>query len=285
MPRSGWRASRRASREVATRRHVPRKRFGQHFLVDPGVVARIVDAVYPRRGDHVVEIGPGLGALTEPLLARLDHLHVVEIDRDLSARLRERHGAGRLTVHQADALAFDFATLPAPLRIVGNLPYNISTPLLFHAAEFAQRCTDLHFMLQQEVVDRMVAGPSGSEYGRLSVMLQYRFRIERLFDVAPESFRPEPKVRSAVVRLIPRSAAELDALSDTGFADLVSRAFSMRRKTLRNTLAGLISAVDLAGLGIDPGSRAQELPVAAFVTIANRLAAAGTGPRTRPLAK
>ena len=270
---------------MATRRHVPRKRFGQHFLVDPAIITRIVDAVDPRRGDHVVEIGPGLGALTEPLLARLDHLHVVEIDRDLSGRLLERNRAGQLTVHQADALRFDFATLPAPLRMVGNLPYNISTPLLFHAATFSHRCTDLHFMLQQEVVDRMVAEPSGSEYGRLSVMLQYRFQIGRLFEVPPDSFRPAPKVRSAVVRLVPRKADELDALSDTGFAHVVSRAFSMRRKTLRNTLAGLISAAELAGLGIDPGRRAQELPVAAFVTIANRLAAAGTGPRTRPLAK
>jgi len=249
------------------------------------MVARIVDAVDPRRGDHVVEIGPGLGALTAPLLARLDHLHVVEIDRDLSASLVERYGAGRLTVHQADALLFDFATLPAPLRMVGNLPYNISTPLLFHAAAFADRCKDLHFMLQQEVVDRMVAEPAASEYGRLSVMLQYRFRLERLFEVPPDSFRPEPKVRSAVVRLLPRDVLELDALSDAGFASIVARAFSMRRKTLRNTLAGLISASELAGLGIDPGKRAQELPVAAFVTIANRLAAAGTGPRRQPLAK
>jgi 16S rRNA (adenine1518-N6/adenine1519-N6)-dimethyltransferase len=270
---------------VATRRHVPRKRFGQHFLVDASVIERIVAAIDARRDDHVVEIGPGLGALTVPLLARLDHLHVVEIDRDLSARLRESHSAERLTVHQADALRFDFAALPAPLRMTGNLPYNISTPFLFHAAGFADRCTDLHFMLQQEVVDRMVSEPSGSEYGRLSVMLQYRFRIERLFEVPPHCFRPAPKVRSAVVRLVPRPVEELDAVSDAGFAHVVARAFSMRRKTLRNTLAGLISAADLTSLGVDPGQRAQELPVAAFVTIANRLAGAGTGPRTRPLAK
>jgi 16S rRNA (adenine1518-N6/adenine1519-N6)-dimethyltransferase len=270
---------------VATRRHVARKRFGQHFLVDRAVVERIVDAVDPRRDDHVVEIGPGLGALTQPLLARLDHLHVVEIDRDLSGHLRERHPRDRLTVHEADVLRFDFAALPAPLRMVGNLPYNVSTPLLFHAAAFATRCKDLHFMLQREVVDRMVSEPSGPEYGRLSVMLQYRFRMERLFEVMPESFRPAPKVRSAVVRLVPRNASELDALSDAGFEQIVARAFSMRRKTLRNTLAGLISAEELAQLGIDPGRRAQELPLAAFVTIANRVAGTGTGPRTRPLAK
>jgi len=270
---------------VATRRHVPRKRFGQHFLVDPAVVERIVAAIDPQQSDHLVEIGPGLGALTAPLLARLDHLHVIELDRDLSERLRERYPADRLTVHQADALRFDFAALPAPLRMAGNLPYNISTPLLFHAAGVANRCKDLHFMLQREVVDRMVARPSGSEYGRLSVMLQYRFRIERLFEVPPHSFRPAPKVDSAVVRLVPRPPEELGALSDDGFARVVARAFSMRRKTLRNTLAGLISAGELAQLGIDPGWRAQELPVAAFVTIANRLAGAGTGPRRPPLAE
>lgn len=264
---------------MVTRRHVPRKRFGQHFLVDPAIVERIVAAIDPQRSDHLVEIGPGLGALTAPLLARLDHLHVIELDRDLSARLHERYPADRLTVHQADALRFDFAALPAPLRMAGNLPYNISTPLLFHAAGAANRCKDLHFMLQREVVDRMVARPSESEYGRLSVMLQYRFRIERLFEVPPQSFRPAPKVDSAMVRLVPRPPEELDALSEAGFARIVARAFSMRRKTLRNTLAGLISAGELAQLGIDPGWRAQDLPVAAFVTIANRLADAGTGPR------
>jgi 16S rRNA (adenine1518-N6/adenine1519-N6)-dimethyltransferase len=270
---------------VATRGHVPRKRFGQHFLADPSVVERIVGAIDPQRGDQVVEIGPGLGALTGPLLSRLDHLHVIEIDRDLSERLRDRYPADRLTVHQADALQFDFAALPTPLRMVGNLPYNISTPLLFRAAGVATRCKDLHFMLQREVVDRMVATPSGPEYGRLSVMLQYRFRSERLFEVPPRSFRPAPKVHSALVRLLPRPAEELDALSETGFSRVVAQAFAMRRKTLRNTLAALISGGELAELGIDPGKRAQELPVAAFVTIANRLFGAGTGPRRRPLAK
>jgi 16S rRNA (adenine1518-N6/adenine1519-N6)-dimethyltransferase len=270
---------------VATRPHVPRKRFGQHFLVDSAIVDRIIAAIDPRSGDCVVEIGPGLGALTAPLLERLDHLHVIELDRDLSERLRERHPKERLTVHQADALEFDFATLPAPLRIAGNLPYNISTPLLFHAAAAASRCRDLHFMLQQEVVDRMVANPSESEYGRLSVMLQYRFRIEKLFDVLPGAFRPQPKVRSAVVRLVPRPAEELHALSESGLSGTVAQAFSMRRKTLKNTLAVLISPLELVELGIDPGKRAQDLSVAAFVTIANRLAGGRTGPRVRPLAK
>lgn len=269
---------------MATRRHVPRKRFGQHFLVDPAIVARIVGAIDPQRGDHVVEIGPGQGALTDPLLARIDCLHVVEIDRDLSARLRERY-PDRLTVHQEDALEFDFATLPAPLRITGNLPYNISTPLLFHAATAAGRCRDMHFMLQREVVDRMVARPSGPEYGRLSVMLQYRFRIERLFEVPPHAFRPKPKVDSAVVRLVPRPADELKAQSESGLSRVVARAFSMRRKMLRNTLADVISASELEEIGIDPGRRAQELEVAAFVTISNRLAGDGTGPSQRRLAK
>ena len=257
---------------MAARRHVPRKRLGQHFLVDRGTIERIVAAIDPQRGEHIVEIGPGLGALTDPLLERVEHVHVVELDRDLSERLRERYPAERLSVYQADALRFDFATLPAPLRIVGNLPYNISTPLLFHVAVAAARCVDLHFMLQQEVVDRMVAKPSDSEYGRLSVMLQYRFGLERLFTVAPEAFRPPPKVHSAFVRLVPRPLTELGALDQLGFSRAVARAFSMRRKTLRNSLHGLISASDLAALGIDPGVRAETLPVAAFVTIANWIA-------------
>jgi 16S rRNA (adenine1518-N6/adenine1519-N6)-dimethyltransferase len=256
---------------VTTGRHVPRKRFGQHFLADRETIARIVSAIDPRRDDHIVEIGPGLGALTAPLLERVEHLHVVELDRDLSERLRKRYPVDRLTVHQADALRFDFATLPAPLRVVGNLPYNISTPLLFHVAAAAARCTDLHFMLQHEVVERMIAKPAESEYGRLSVMLQYRFRLERLFSVSPGSFRPPPKVHSAVVRLVPRPFSELDALNEGGFSKVVAQAFSMRRKTLRNNLSGLISASELHELGVDPGERAQTLSVAAFITIANRI--------------
>jgi 16S rRNA (adenine1518-N6/adenine1519-N6)-dimethyltransferase len=266
---------------VATRRHIPRKRFGQHFLVERGVIA----AIDPQRGEHIVEIGPGLGALTAPLLERVEYLNVVELDRDLSERLRERYPAERLAVHQGDALRFDFAALPAPLRIVGNLPYNISTPLLFHVAAVAARCADLHFMLQQEVVERMVARASDPEYGRLSVMLQYRFRLERLFTVPPEAFRPAPKVHSAVVRLLPRPLAELEAMDEALLSKVVAKAFSKRRKTLRNALSGLISESDLAGLGIDPGLRAQALPAAAFVTIANRLASAGPRPRKRVLAK
>jgi len=253
-------------------RHIARKRFGQHFLADPRAIERIVAAIDPQPGDNLVEIGPGLGALTRPLLERVRHLHVIELDRDLAARLREEHPADRLTVHEGDALRFDFSTLPAPLRVAGNLPYNISTPLLFHIAGVAERCTDLHFMLQKEVVDRMVAAPAGPEYGRLSVMLQYRFRMQRLFTVAPGAFRPPPKVWSAVVRLVPRAAGELDALDESVFARVVAKAFSTRRKTLKNALAGLVSADELAALGIDAGLRAEALPAAAFVAIANHCA-------------
>ena len=257
---------------MATRRHVPRKRFGQHFLVDQRVIDRIIQAIDPKPDEHIVEIGPGLGALTVPLLEHAGLLHVVELDRDLCDRLRERYPAERLSVHQADALRFDFARLPAPLRIVGNLPYNISTPLLFHLSNSADRCSDLHFMLQQEVVDRMVARPSHPDYGRLSVMLQYRFRMERLFAVPPEAFRPAPKVHSACVRLVPRPSQERKALDELALAKVVVKAFSMRRKTLRNALDGLIPESELAALGIDPGARAQTLRVEDFVTIANRLA-------------
>jgi 16S rRNA (adenine1518-N6/adenine1519-N6)-dimethyltransferase len=256
---------------VATR-HVPRKRFGQHFLVDREVIAAIIAAIDPQSTDHIVEIGPGLGALTAPLLERVSHLHVIELDRDLSKRLREQYPAWRLTVHQADVLRFDFGALPAPLRIVGNLPYNISTPTLFHVAATADRCQDLHFMLQQEVVDRMIANPSEPEYGRLSVMLQYRFRVERLFAVPPAAFRPQPKIHSAVVRLVPRPKSELECVDEALFSRVVRKAFSMRRKTVRNSLSEFVSAADMSGLGIEPGRRAETFSVATFVTIANWIA-------------
>ncbi len=249
--------------------HAPRKRFGQNFLVSEGVVRKIIHAIAPQRGDALVEIGPGLGALTRPLLDSVDHLHVVEIDRDLIARLREAHDPAHLTIHEGDALAFDFATLGDGLRIVGNLPYNISTPLLFHLAGFATRVRDMHFMLQKEVVDRMAADPGGAEFGRLSVMLQYRFHIDRLFIVPPGSFNPAPKVDSAIVRLIPRPAAELTAHSEAVLARVVTAAFSQRRKMLRNTLRDLIGEAGLTALGIAPTARAEEPSVADFVRIAN----------------
>jgi len=252
-------------------KHVPRRRFGQNFLVDRGIISAIVSAIDPRPGDTVVEIGPGLGAISEPLLARLDHLHVVEIDRDLIARLRKQHTRERMTIHEGDALAFDFAGIGGDLRLVGNLPYNISTPLLFHLAEYAGRVRDMHFMLQREVVERMVALPGDSDFSRISVMLQYRFHIERLIDVPPESFDPPPRVQSAVVRLIPRDVAELNAKSQKKLAQVVQTAFSQRRKMLRNTLKGTLSDAGFAELGIVPTCRPEDVSVADYVRIANYL--------------
>lgn len=251
--------------------HVARKRFGQNFLVDRGIISAIVSVINPQRGDAVVEIGPGLGAITEPLLARLDHLHVVEIDRDLIARLRKQHARERMTIHEGDALAFDFAAIGTDLRLVGNLPYNISTPLLFHLAEYASSVRDMHFMLQKEVVERMVAVPGDSDFSRISVMLQYRFHIEWLIDVPPESFDPPPRVRSAVVRLIPRDVSELDAGDPGKLAIVVQTAFSQRRKMLRNTLKGILGDAGFADLGIVPTLRAEDVPVADYVRIANYL--------------
>ena len=234
--------------------HHPRKRLGQHFLHDPGVLARIVDAVAPRRGECIVEIGPGEGALTAPLLERAGELHVIEVDRDLAARLRERPG---LTVHEGDALEFDFTRFPAGMRLVGNLPYNISTPLLFHLVRFADRVRDMHFMLQLEVVERMVAEPSTAAYGRLSVSLQARFAMEKLFTVGKGAFRPPPKVESAVVRMVPLAAAL--AIDE----DLLRRAFSARRKQLRNALPG----IDLERAGVDPTLRPENLSPADYARI------------------
>jgi 16S rRNA (adenine1518-N6/adenine1519-N6)-dimethyltransferase len=255
--------------------HSARRRFGQNFLVSPGIIRKIVDAISPRPGDTVVEIGPGLGAITEPLLERIDHLHVVEIDRDLIARLRSRFPPERLTIHEGDALEFDFGALKGagPLKIVGNLPYNISSPLLFHLVAFAPQVHDMHFMLQKEVVDRMVAEPGGKEFGRLSVMLQYHYHMERLFIVPPGSFNPAPKVDSAIVRMIPRKIGAGDTANDPAlFARVVTAAFSQRRKMLRNTLRELISETDLAALGIKPTARAEDIAVADYVRLANSLA-------------
>ncbi|TSA10791.1 MAG: 16S rRNA (adenine(1518)-N(6)/adenine(1519)-N(6))-dimethyltransferase RsmA [Betaproteobacteria bacterium] len=252
-------------------KHVPRKRFGQHFLTDQTVIADIVAAIRPQPDDAMVEIGPGLGALTTPLAAVLRHLHVIEIDRDINARLSSAYPGARLTVHAGDVLDFDFSSLPRDLRVVGNLPYNISTPLLFHLARYAGQVRDMHFMLQKEVVERMVAAPGGGDFGRLSVMLQYRFEMEMLLEVAPDAFSPPPQVRSAVVRLRPRALVELIATSEAMLALVVRRAFSQRRKTLRNSLADLLEAGDFAALGIASGLRAERLAVADFVGISNYL--------------
>jgi 16S rRNA (adenine1518-N6/adenine1519-N6)-dimethyltransferase len=253
--------------------HIPRKRFGQNFLIDDGIIAGIISAIMPRRSDNLVEIGPGLGALTGPLLDRLDLLQVIEIDRDLIARLRQQYPPDRLAIHEGDVLEYDFAALGQEIRIVGNLPYNISTPLLFRFATYAGHIRDIHVMLQREVVERMVAAPGDSEFSRLSVMLQYRFDMEKIFDVPADSFDPAPKVESAVVRLTPLDPLPHPAHNETVFAEVVSRAFSQRRKTLRNTLKGMVSADQLSALGINAGARAQELSVAEFVRIAGAVTA------------
>ncbi|MDR0673706.1 MAG: 16S rRNA (adenine(1518)-N(6)/adenine(1519)-N(6))-dimethyltransferase RsmA [Zoogloeaceae bacterium] len=254
--------------------HLPRKRFGQHFLVDPGVIHAIAEAIAPEKGDTLAEIGPGLGALTGPLLERLDCLHALEIDRDLIARLKQRFCPERLIVHEGDVLAFDFARLSPGLRVAGNLPYNISTPLLFHLSRFADRIRDMHFMLQKEVVERMTASPGSPAYGRLSVMLQYRFHLEKLFDVPPECFSPSPRVWSAVARLIPKLAAERASCDAAALEKIVAAAFSQRRKMLRNTLKPLFAESELAALGIAPDKRAEDIPLAGFVALANFRAAA-----------
>lgn len=251
--------------------HQAKKRFGQNFLVDEQIIADIVRAIRPEPDDNMVEIGPGLGALTRPLLKQLNKLHVVEIDRDIISRLKTDYPQDKIVIHEGDALQFDFATLAAPLRIVGNLPYNISSPLLFHFADCAARITDMHFMLQNEVVERMVAEPSTPEYGRLSVMLQYRFYMEKLLDVPPESFRPAPKVDSAIVRMIPVPAEKIAVKDQVLFAQVVSTAFSQRRKTLRNTLKSYLAESDFAQLGIDAQLRAENLGVAEFARITNHL--------------
>jgi 16S rRNA (adenine1518-N6/adenine1519-N6)-dimethyltransferase len=235
--------------------HRPRKRFGQHFLHDPRVLARIVEALRLSHDDCVVEIGPGEGALTYRLLEKVGEVNVVEIDRDLAAAFSD----ARIKVHPADALQFDFARFPRGMRIVGNLPYNISTPLLFHLAGFADRVRDMHFMLQLEVVERMVAAPSTAQYGRLSVALQARFRMAKLFNVSKGAFRPPPKVESAVVRLVPAAEPlEVDA-------DLLRKAFSARRKQLRNALD--LGPEAYERLGIDPRLRPENLSPADYARI------------------
>jgi 16S rRNA (adenine1518-N6/adenine1519-N6)-dimethyltransferase len=240
----------------------PRKSLGQNFLHDPAVIARIVREIAPARDDRVVEIGGGQGALTRPLLERLDHLDVIETDARLVPVLAALAPADRLTVHRADALRFDFARLALPgrkLRIVGNLPYNISTPLLFHFLSFRDCIEDLHLMLQKEVVDRMVAAPGGKTYGRLTIMLAAWTDIERCFDIGPGAFKPAPKVRSTVVRIVPRREARFTIADEGRFRELVALAFSMRRKTLRRILKGRLSGEALERAGFAPEARPETL--------------------------
>ncbi|MEF7615411.1 16S rRNA (adenine(1518)-N(6)/adenine(1519)-N(6))-dimethyltransferase RsmA [Aquincola sp. MAHUQ-54] len=247
-------------------KHIARKRFGQHFLSDDIVIDAIVGAIDPRPGEALIEIGPGLGALTLPLRERCAALTVIELDRDLAARLRRQDG---LTVIESDVLKVDFAALGAergqPLRVVGNLPYNISTPILFHLLGFASAVQDQHFMLQKEVVDRMVAGPGSKAYGRLSVMLQWRYAMESVIDVPPEAFEPPPRVESAVVRMLPH--AKPAAVDFARLEELVAVAFSQRRKVLRNTLGRWLDERGFTG-AFDLQRRAEEVPVAEFVALA-----------------
>ncbi len=251
--------------------HIARKRFGQHFLVDDAVIARIVAAVDPRPGQALVEIGPGLGALTQPLVERSGALTVIELDRDLAARLRGRTG---LAVIEADVLGVDFAALAAgagrPLRIIGNLPYNISTPILFHLLAQAGAVCDQHVMLQKEVVERLAAAPGGKDYGRLSVMLQWRYEVEALFDVPPDAFDPPPRVVSAVACMTPR--AQPAAVDAALLGELVAVAFSQRRKLLRHTLGRWLDARGATG-DFDLQRRAEEVPVAEYLALAGRLGA------------
>ena len=252
--------------------HRARKRFGQNFLVDQTIINRIVEAIDPQPGQHIVEIGPGQAAITRKLINALGangSIDAIEIDRDLVARLTHEFDASKLRVHQADAMAFDFATLPLPLRVVGNLPYNISTPILFRLCEFESRLSDLTFMLQKEVVDRMAASAGDGERGRLSVMLQYRFKIEKCFDVPPTAFKPVPSVDSSIVRLVPLNEKRLRPKDETLFAQIVTTAFTQRRKMLRKSLGAWMTPEAWIESNVNPQARAEELTCEEFVAISD----------------
>jgi 16S rRNA (adenine1518-N6/adenine1519-N6)-dimethyltransferase len=253
--------------------HRPRKRFGQHFLTDPGVIDEILRAIAPQTSDVIVEIGPGPGAITAPIAKRCGHLHAVELDRDLAARLRLQYsGNESVSIHEADALGFDYAALGADLRVIGNLPYNISTPLLFHLLRFRHSISDMHFMLQKEVVERMAAGPGSKKYGRLSIMLGCYLDIERLFDVDRLAFEPPPEVTSAVVRLRPLAGGARDIADPDLMSRVVASAFSQRRKTLRNALKGIASDADFDAVQIDAGQRPENIAVDDWIALTERLA-------------
>lgn len=252
---------------------VARKRFGQNFLEDPLVINNIIDAIAPKPSDHMVEIGPGLGALTRELLPRVEKLNVIEIDRDLIPKLRTQWGSlGHLAIHEADILKFDLSTLTSTaqsMRIVGNLPYNITTPVLFYLLDYLPLIKDMYFMLQKEVVDRLSATPNNKQYGRLSILLQYHCQIDGLFTVPPEAFNPAPKVTSAVVRLIPYTSPPYRSHHPALFKQIVANAFNYRRKTLHNSLKGLLSDEQLNQAGISPNLRAEQLSVSDFVRLSN----------------
>jgi 16S rRNA (adenine1518-N6/adenine1519-N6)-dimethyltransferase len=259
---------------VSESSHIPRKRFGQHFLHERSVIERLLRAIDPREDQFLVEIGPGQGALTLPLLQRMHRLTAIELDRDLIPLLRQAAAPlGELTIVEADALSVDLAALAAGrrLRLVGNLPYNISTPLLFHALTYAHLIDDMHFMLQKEVVERMAAAPGSKTYGRLSVMLQARCTVEYLFGVAPGAFTPPPKVDSAIVRLTPMTQTGLTPASGAALERVVRAAFAQRRKTLRNALKTVADEAAMDVAGIDPQARAEDVAVSAYVALAQHL--------------
>lgn len=251
-------------------RHIPRRRFGQHFLVDHHIIAEIIHIICPLPGDRMIEIGPGLGALTQPLLNNLDTLQAIELDRDIVDYL-SRNYAEKLVIHNVDALKFDFSALGEGLRIVGNLPYNISTPLLFHLSRFSNLIIDMHFMLQLEVVERMVAQPSTPDYGRLSLMLQNRFEMEQMLIVPAEAFNPPPRVQSAIVCMRPRAVPVIPFELEKLFGELVLAAFSQRRKILRNTLRHYLTIKDFDQLKIDPGLRAENLSLEQYSAITRHI--------------
>jgi len=262
--------------EMDANRHKPRKRFGQHFLNDPEIIQKIVQAIHPKPEDALVEIGPGLGAITQPLLQQVDHLDVIELDRDLAKTIGDRVTTPhQLTVYQQDALKFDFQQLSRPqkkLRIIGNLPYNISTPLLFHLLKFAPLIQDMHFMLQKEIVDRITAKPNTKAYGRLTVMIQYFCETHSLFTVEPTAFKPPPKVNSAVIRLVPHTTLPYPALSQALLKEVTTQAFNQRRKTIHNALKPYLSSADFVTLSLNPILRPEELTVEDFVRISNYVA-------------
>ena len=253
-------------------KHRARKRFGQHFLADPGVVDAIIQAVHPTKEDVFVEIGPGQGAITDALARNAGHLHAIELDRDLVAQLRRQYdGNPNVSVHEADALRFDFSSLGDRIRVVGNLPYNISTPLLFHLLKFRGQILDMHFMLQKEVVNRMAAGPGSKAYGRLGIMLGCHLNIESLFDVPPEAFDPPPEVTSAIVRLDPLPPGTFDIHDEARLSTLVTTAFMQRRKTLRNSLKKLVDRPDFEAMGIDAGQRPEQVSISDYIRLSNYL--------------
>lgn len=252
-------------------KHVAKKRFGQNFLTDQSIITSLVEAISPQPNDLMVEIGPGLGALTKPLLQKLKLLHVVEVDRDIISWMQQAYAKNNIAIHNSDALKFEFSALGADLRVVGNLPYNISTPILFHLLDNVSAITDMHFMLQKEVVDRITASPNTKEYGRLSVMIQYFCKPTFLFEVPPGSFNPPPKVTSAVFRLEPYAIKPIVAKNEKALARLVGHVFTQRRKTLRNSLKGMLGEDAFEITGIDPMARPETLSLADFVALSDQM--------------